>query len=73
MGKQLAPFDALSDRNRIAEPEAHRASTPLLDSSEDDLLSVLAKATENVRAQQVFAWEQIRRQAQHRAAASYSL
>ncbi|MBI4747325.1 MAG: hypothetical protein HY774_02485 [Acidobacteria bacterium] len=71
MGKQMAPLDALSDRNRIAEIESTRPSTTRLDSTDDDLLSVLAKATENVRAQQVFAWEQIRRQSQYRAAGSH--
>ncbi len=53
----------------IAIMESMRRSRTLPSIWEDDVLSVLADARENRRAQQAFEWEAVRRKAERRAAA----
>jgi hypothetical protein len=53
----------------IAIMESMRRSRTLPSIWEDEVLSVLADATENRRAQQAFEWEAVRRKAERSAAA----
>jgi hypothetical protein len=53
----------------IAIMESMRRSRTLQSTWEDEVLSVLADARENRRAQQAFEWEAVRRKAERRAAA----
>lgn len=53
----------------IAIMESMRRSRTLPSVWEDEVLSVLADARENRRAQQAFEWEAVRRKAEKRAAA----
>ena len=53
----------------IAMMESMRRSRTLPSIWEDEVLSVLADARENRRAQQAFEWEAVRRKAERRAAA----
>jgi len=53
----------------IAIMESMRRSRILPSIWEDEVLSVLADARENRRAQQAFEWEAVRRKAERRAAA----
>jgi hypothetical protein len=49
---------AFSDAESVRTEPRFRAQLP---ASDDDLVSVLALATENVRARQVYEWERQRR------------
>ena len=49
--------------------ESTRRSRTVSSVWEDEVLSVLADATENQRARQAFEWEAVRRKAEKRAAA----
>ena len=53
----------------ISAMEATRRSRTVSSTWEDEVLSVLADATENQRARQAFEWEAVRRKAEKRAAA----
>jgi hypothetical protein len=51
----------------ISIMESMRRTTALAGGWEDDLISLLADARENKRAQQAFEWESVRRRAERRA------
>jgi hypothetical protein len=51
----------------ISIMESMRRATALAGGWEDDLISLLADARENKRAQQAFEWESVRRRAERRA------
>lgn len=67
-------LDALNDTevkevlDYISIMEAMRRATSLPGLWEDELVSVLADAHENRRAQQAYEWENVRRRAERRAA-----
>jgi hypothetical protein len=54
----------------ISIMESMRRATTLPGLWEDELVALLANARENIRAQQVFEWEAVRRRAERHAAAS---
>ncbi len=56
----------------IAVMESMRRSRQMTSIWEDEVLSVLADARENRRAQQAFEWETVRRKAERRAASKAS-
>ncbi len=56
----------------IAIMESTHRSRTLPSIREDEVVSVLADARENRRAQQAFEWEAVRRKAERRAAAKVS-
>ncbi|MGB7924376.1 MAG: hypothetical protein WCF57_14120 [Pyrinomonadaceae bacterium] len=68
-------LDALNDTevkevlDYISIMESMRRANVLPGLWEDDLVSVLADAHENRRAQQAYEWETVRRRAERRAAA----
>jgi hypothetical protein len=51
----------------ISIMESMRRATALTGGWEDDLITLLADARENKRAQQAFEWESVRRRAERRA------
>jgi hypothetical protein len=71
-------LDALNDSevkevlDYISIMESMRRATAAPGLWEDELVSVLADAHENRRAQQAFEWETVRRRAERRAAALQS-
>ena len=59
--------------NHIALIESMRQSASTMSTGEDDIVTRLADARENRRAQQAFAWEAARRRAERRAVTSHSI
>ena len=68
-------LDALNDTevkevlDYISIMESMRRATAISGLWEDELITVLADARENRRAQQAYEWETVRRRAERRAAA----
>ncbi len=66
-------LDALNDSevvevlDYIAIMESMRRATIMTEVWEDELITMLANARENKRAQQAFEWETVRRRAERRA------
>ena len=54
----------------ISIMESMRHATAIPGTWEDELVSLLAEARENMRARQAFEWEAVRRRAERRAAAA---
>lgn len=59
----LSDVELIQVSDLIEDLELARYRSTPNESSEDELVTTLAVAPENVRARQVYAWEQLRRQA----------
>ncbi|MBX7222488.1 MAG: hypothetical protein K1Y36_21240 [Blastocatellia bacterium] len=60
---RLSEAELVQVHDFVDELETSRRRTPQPEIFEDELLGVLSIAPENIRARQVYAWEQIRRRA----------